>query len=416
MANKKITELTDGGALTNTDAMVIARAGVNYSITGLGTMAQQMSTTVSITGGNITGITDLAIADGGTGASTASAARSNLGLAIGSNVQAYSSTLTSLGTFNTNGLLTQTAPDTFTGRTLTAGSAVSVTNGSGVLGDPTVAVDITGLTADTAPDTANDYVMTYDASALANKKVLITNLYANNPLTVAKGGTGVASTTAYAVLCGGTTSTGALQPVASLGLSGYVLTSNGAGALPTFQAAGSGSPWTLIQTNTASSSSISEFNALFSSSYDHYMFLFNQILPATDATYLQYQLGTGVTPTYTITNYKWSNFAAVGAGGYNAFSSTSDSKVAITPNATYLLDSGATAGFNGHLLLTGPNASINAVTSTFQGGFVDSAGTAYNAIYGSGYLAAATFTAIKFFFSSGNIASGKIAMYGIKNT
>ena len=56
-----------------------------------------------------------------------------------------------------------------------------------------------------------------------------------NPLTVSNGGTGVSSTTAYAVLCGGTTSTGVLQSIASVGNSGQLLTSNGAGALPTFQ-------------------------------------------------------------------------------------------------------------------------------------------------------------------------------------
>jgi hypothetical protein len=55
------------------------------------------------------------------------------------------------------------------------------------------------------------------------------------PVGVAIGGTGLSSATAYAVLCGGTTSTGALQPVASVGTAGQVLTSNGAGALPTFQ-------------------------------------------------------------------------------------------------------------------------------------------------------------------------------------
>lgn len=56
------------------------------------------------------------------------------------------------------------------------------------------------------------------------------------PLGVASGGTGKASLTSYAVLCGGTTSTSPVQPLASLGTSGQVLTSNGAGALPSFQA------------------------------------------------------------------------------------------------------------------------------------------------------------------------------------
>jgi hypothetical protein len=59
-------------------------------------------------------------------------------------------------------------------------------------------------------------------------------------LPVANGGTGATTQTAYAVLAGGTTATGAYQSIASVGTAGQVLTSNGAGALPTFQAAGGG--------------------------------------------------------------------------------------------------------------------------------------------------------------------------------
>jgi hypothetical protein len=47
---------------------------------GLGSIATQNANAVSITGGSITGITDLAVADGGTGASDAAGARTNLGL------------------------------------------------------------------------------------------------------------------------------------------------------------------------------------------------------------------------------------------------------------------------------------------------------------------------------------------------
>lgn len=77
----------------------------------------------------------------------------------------------------------------------------------------------------------------------------------NNVTTQTPFPTQIASTVAYAPVCGGTTATGALQSVASAGSAGQVLTSNGSGALPSFQAAGGGTfvKQTRSSTSTAGS-------------------------------------------------------------------------------------------------------------------------------------------------------------------
>jgi hypothetical protein len=61
------------------------------------------------------------------------------------------------------------------------------------------------------------------------------------PVTPARGGSGTTSGTAYAVWCAGTTSTGTWQQVSGVGTSGQVLTSAGAGALPTWTTLSGGS-------------------------------------------------------------------------------------------------------------------------------------------------------------------------------
>lgn len=61
-----------------------------------------------------------------------------------------------------------------------------------------------------------------------------------SPIPVVEGGTENSTIAAYSVVCGGITTTGALQVVSGLGTSSQVLTSNGAAALPTWQDAGGG--------------------------------------------------------------------------------------------------------------------------------------------------------------------------------
>ncbi len=153
LAAKAITASTTL-AVTGTSTLtglVTATAGVTGPIT---------SSSVAITGGSITGITDLAVADGGTGASTAAAALNNL---LPSQTSAASKYLQSdgtnaswdavslstaditgtLGVANggtgqtsfTDGqlLIGNSTGNTLTKTTLTAGSGVTITNGSGAI-------------------------------------------------------------------------------------------------------------------------------------------------------------------------------------------------------------------------------------------------------------------------------------------
>lgn len=72
-------------------------------------------------------------------------------------------------------------------------------------------------------------------------------------LVVSNGGTGLSTTTTpYGVVCAGTTSTGPLQVISSLGTSGQVLTSQGASSLPHWTTVSGGSGITTINGDTGS--------------------------------------------------------------------------------------------------------------------------------------------------------------------
>lgn len=340
---------TAADPVVDIDAAYVGQA----SITTLGTI------TTGVWNG-----TDVPVTAGGTGASDAGTARTNLGLAIGTNVQAYDATLNSIAALGTGADKTiyTTGVDTWAETDLTA-QARALLDDTTQLAQAQTILDNVGVTAATVAST--DKILGLDVDDSGNLK----------------------SFTA--------------QSIADL--------------------AGAGSSGVdLVATATASASATIDFDDEMDSTYEDYFITGSGINFGTDNVGAWCRVGTGSpTPTYHsgASDYNWS--AQKLQGSVTVQDDTSDSEIEMASTA-----GGSNIGsdaFSGDAFVMHiPAPSNSTYRQLLWGDFIFLQTSAIPAIVRSSfcgqYKATTAVTSIRFSPTSGNFDTGEFKLYGLKKT
>lgn len=224
-------------------------------------------------------------------------------------------------------------------------------------------------------------------------------------LTVPQGGTGDASVTAYAVLCGGTTSTAAVQSVSGVGTSGQLLTSNGASSLPTWQAAPAVGSWNLIRTATASASGNLTFTSSDIATYTNYAAVFRNINNATGTVTLNMDWSVDNGSNYLASAYQ----SGLNSNNYNSTTLANVNSTSTCPLTPSITNTGVK--LSGIIYLTLPASAIGEYVGQL---FAQDTTSVYVTLYGVN-TGTTTINNVKFSYSSGNITSGTISLYGLSS-
>ena len=177
-------------------------------------------------------------------------------------------------------------------------------------------------------------------------------------------------------------------------------------------------PITLISDTDISDAATYNFTAFDSSKYDSYEWVFHNVVPATDAVWLYCRLSTDGGSSYDdgASDYAW-NLHSASSSTYQNDQDTADAKISLGGDynsGTVKVGSAADeGGVDGFVNMMFPN---NASYQPKIGWMLHQQSNTANymgAIHGGGVrLNAQDTDGIQFYFSSGNIESGTIKVYG----
>ena len=187
-------------------------------------------------------------------------------------------------------------------------------------------------------------------------------------------------------------------------------------AITALPSAVSGGAMTLLETQTASSSSTLSFTSDIDDTYDEYVFRFYNIHPETDGQQFRFQTSTNTGSSYgvTITSTYFLAYHKED-GSESALSYITGSDQEQTTNFMVLGSGDAEndSGISGYMHLYNPSST------TFVKHFMartinDPSGYAQDEFTAGYFNSTSAIDAVQFKFASGDIDVGSIKMYGIK--
>jgi len=215
------------------------------------------------------------------------------------------------------------------------------------------------------------------------------------------------------------------DPVAiATGSDGQVLTSTGAGSPPAFEAV-SGGFEALIGSTVISNDATIDFTV--DTTYDIYKFVIVDCVPATDNVEFRMRFGDSSGIDTGASDYAWF-ISGSRVSGATAGSTTGGEQARDNLDAQMVLAMDSSGGSNdvGSAAGEGVNYIIHVFANETSGGTMDTtytgmgvsfdpAGICYPRFSGGNRHTPLVLTTVQFYFSSGNLSTGRITCFGLKH-